>query len=77
MPRSPRWPSPISRVLVDLDRATLVDSRIIAVLAAWTGRLRAQGGSLPIICSNPNIHRIFELMGLDREFEFVRTRTGI
>jgi stage II sporulation protein AA (anti-sigma F factor antagonist) len=64
------------RVLVDLDQVTLLDSRIIAVLMSWMSRLRARGGDLPIVCSNPNVHRIFKLMGLDREFEFLRSRPG-
>lgn len=64
------------RVLIDLNQVTLVDSRVIAVLASWTNRLRARGGSMPIVCSNPNVHRLFQLMGLDQEFEFLRSRPG-
>lgn len=64
------------RVKVDLDRVTLLDSRMIAVLASWATRLTARGGSMPIVCSNPNVHRLFELMGLDREFEFLSSEAS-
>ena len=61
-------------VLVDLERATLLDSRVIAVLAAWNRRLRARSGGLPLACENPNIRRLFQMMGLDGEFDFVQQR---
>jgi anti-anti-sigma factor len=61
-------------VVVDLSDATLVDSRAIGVLLAWSERLRARGERLAIVTSDPDILRLFTTIGLDREFDFHPTR---
>lgn len=53
-------------VIVDLTDATLIDSRTIAVLVQWTEKLATAGGSLRIVCANPNILRLLARIGLDR-----------
>ena len=61
-------------VTIDLSEATLVDSRTIGVLVDWTGRLADAGGSLKIVCDNPNVLRLFTRIGLDRTLALFPTR---
>jgi anti-sigma B factor antagonist len=53
-------------LVVDLTETTFIDSTGIGVLMAGVQRLRAAGGSLELACSEPNLLRIFEIVGLDR-----------
>ena len=46
-------------VLVDLSRATFIDSTTLGVLMGAVKRLRPAGGELAIACSDPNIRKIF------------------
>lgn len=62
------------RVIVDLNGATLIDSRTIGVLAGWASKLRSRGGDLPIVCETPDIVRLFRTIGLEHSFEFHATR---
>jgi anti-sigma B factor antagonist len=54
------------RVLVDLSETTFIDSMALGVLLGSTKRLRANGGQLELIVSQPDIRRIFEITMLDR-----------
>jgi anti-sigma B factor antagonist len=56
----------VSNLIIDLGDATFIDSAAIGVLVATTKRLRRDGGSLEIVCDEPNLLRIFEIVGLDR-----------
>jgi anti-sigma B factor antagonist len=58
-------------VTVDLEQATMLDSRTIGVLVDWSARLRDAGGSLPIVCADPRIRRLFSALGLDRSLELI------
>jgi anti-sigma B factor antagonist len=55
-------------VLVDLSRATFIDSTTLGVLMGAVKRLRPVGGELAIACRDPNIRKIFEITLLDRIF---------
>jgi anti-sigma B factor antagonist len=57
-----------SRVVVDLSKATFIDSTTLGVLVGGVKRLGPNGGSLALVCSDPNIIKIFEITGLDRVF---------
>jgi len=61
-------------VVVDLSSTTFIDSTTLGVLVGGLRRLRAADGELTIVCSDPNITKIFEITGLDRVFDLVRTR---
>ena len=63
-----------SRVIVDLNSATLIDSRTIGVLASWVSKLRSGGGDLAIVCKTPDIVRLFRTIGLEQSFEFFDSR---
>src|SRR6266498_3541889 len=55
-------------VLVDLSKATFIDSTTLGVLMGAVKRLRPAGGSLALVCTDENITKIFEITGLDRVF---------
>lgn len=61
-------------VVVDLASATMLDSRTIGILLAWTERLRRIDGGLAIAGAGRDVRRLFGTIGLDREFRFVPTR---
>ncbi len=56
------------RLVVDLSRASFIDSTTLGVLVGGVKRLRDVDGSLVIVCSDPSILKIFEITGLDRIF---------
>ena len=53
-----------STVVVDLNEVTFIDSTAIGVLLGARERLRRSGGSLQIVCDEPNVVRILEIMGM-------------
>jgi len=60
-------------VLVDLSKATFIDSTTLGVLMGAVKRLRLAGGELAISCHDPNIRKIFEITLLDRVFRIFDT----
>ena len=55
-------------VLVDLSKATFIDSTTLGVLMGAVKRVRPDGGEVAIACADPNIRKIFEITLLDRVF---------
>ena len=62
------------QVIVDLSKATFIDSTTLGVLVGGVKRLRPTGGSLALVCTDQNISKIFEITGLDRVFTIYPTR---
>ena len=62
------------RLVVDLSKATFIDSTTLGVLVGGVKRLRPTGGSLSLVCTDQNISKIFEITGLDRVFTIYPTR---
>lgn len=62
------------RIVVDLTGATFIDSTTLGVLLGALKRCRPTGGQLALVCSDPNIRRVFEITLLDRVFPIFRTR---
>ena len=56
------------QIVVDLSKATFIDSTTLGVLVGGVKRLRPAGGSLTLVCTDDNITKIFEITGLDRVF---------
>ena len=56
------------QIVVDLSKATFIDSTTLGVLVGGVKRLRPAGGSLALVCTDENITKIFEITGLDRVF---------
>ena len=55
-------------IVVDLSKATFIDSTTLGVLVGGVKRLRPTGGALALVCTDQNITKIFEITGLDRVF---------
>jgi anti-sigma B factor antagonist len=62
------------RIVVDLTKATFIDSTTLGVLVGGVKRLRPTGGALALVCTDQNITKIFEITGLDRVFEIHGSR---
>ena len=62
------------QIVVDLSKATFIDSTTLGVLVGAVRRLRANEGRLTIVCNDRNVAKIFELSGLDRIFDIFPTR---
>ena len=62
------------QLVVDLSKATFIDSTTLGVLVGGVKRLRPSGGSLALVCTDQNITKIFEITGLDRVFPIHGTR---
>jgi anti-sigma B factor antagonist len=55
-------------LVVDLSDTTFIDSMTLGVLLGAVKRLRPIGGRVSVVCTDPNIRRIFEITLLDRVF---------
>ena len=64
--------APVRRVVLDLGEATFVDSTTIGTLIGASRRLRDCGRRLYVRCTNRNILRTFEIVGLEREIPVSR-----
>ena len=62
------------QIVVDLSKATFIDSTTLGVLVGGVKRLRPTGGSLALVCTDDNITKIFEITGLDRVFPIHSSR---
>ena len=62
------------QLVVDLSKATFIDSTTLGVLVGGVKRLRPTGGSLALVCTDQNITKIFEITGLDRVFPIHSSR---
>ena len=62
------------QIVVDLSKATFIDSTTLGVLVGGVKRLRPAGGQLALVCTDENITKIFEITGLDRVFTIYPTR---
>jgi len=56
-------------VLVQLADGTVIDSTVLGLLLGTLRQLRSRGCALRLVCSDPNLVRIFTLTGLDRTFD--------
>jgi anti-sigma B factor antagonist len=61
-----------SRLVVDLSLVTFIDSTTLGVLVGTARRLDA-GERLAIVCTRPNVRKIFEFSGLDGTFAIFPT----
>ena len=62
------------QLVVDLSKATFIDSTTLGVLVGGVKRPRPSGGSLALVCTDQNISKIFEITGLDRVFPIHASR---
>jgi anti-sigma B factor antagonist len=58
----------LEQVVVDLTRATFLDSVALSVLIGGHRRLKQRGLGLKVVCVDRNIGRLLTITGLDRLF---------
>lgn len=56
------------RLIIDVEKVEFLDSTGLGVLVGALKRVRADGGSLDIVCTHERILKIFEITGLDKVF---------
>ena len=56
------------RLIIDVERVDFLDSTGLGVLVGSLKRVRAEGGSLDIVCTHERILKIFDITGLDKVF---------
>ena len=61
-------------LVIDLSDTTFIDSMTLGVLLGAVKRLRPVGGRVGVVCTDPNIRRIFEITLLDRVFALHESR---
>lgn len=61
-------------VVVDLSKATFLDSMALGVLLGATKRLRDRGGRLRVVAPGSQVRRILEITHLDRVLELDGSR---
>ena len=61
-------------LVIDLTETTFIDSMTLGVLLGAVKRLRPVGGRVSVVCTDPNIRRIFEITLLDRVFALHESR---
>lgn len=57
-----------TRLVIDVQKVAFLDSTGLGVLVGALKRVRADGGSLDIVCTQERILKIFEITGLDKVF---------
>jgi anti-sigma B factor antagonist len=55
-------------LVIDVRRVEFLDSTGLGVLVGALKRVRAEGGSLDIVCTQERILKIFQITGLDKVF---------
>ena len=61
------------RLVIDLRRATFLDSSSLGVLIGAHRRLTRRGGRLVVACDQPAILKVLRVTGLDGVFDVVET----
>ncbi|MGA8850550.1 MAG: STAS domain-containing protein [Aeromicrobium sp.] len=56
------------RLIIDVQKVDFLDSTGLGVLVGALKRVRGDGGSLDIVCTQERILKIFEITGLDKVF---------
>lgn len=56
------------RLIIDVEKVDFLDSTGLGVLVGSLKRVRAEGGSLDIVCTHERILKIFDITGLDKVF---------
>lgn len=56
------------QLIIDVESVDFLDSTGLGVLVGSLKRVRADGGSLDIVCTHERILKIFDITGLDKVF---------
>jgi anti-sigma B factor antagonist len=60
-------------IVVDMERVEFLDSTGLGVLVGGLKRVRAQDGSLRLVCTQERILKIFRITGLEKVFPILAT----
>ena len=60
-------------LVVDLDQVSFIDSAGLGALVGTAKHAAASDGGLSVVCAQPQIRRLFRLVGLDRTIPVART----
>jgi anti-sigma B factor antagonist len=66
----------ITTLILNLNEVTFVDSAAVGVVMYTAKRMRQEAGALEIVCGEPNVLRIFEIVGLDRQLSISPSMPG-
>jgi anti-sigma B factor antagonist len=62
-----------TRLVIDVEKVEFLDSTGLGVLVGALKKVRADGGTLDIVCTQERILKIFDITGLDKVFGLHRT----
>ena len=62
-----------TRLIIDVEKVEFLDSTGLGVLVGALKKVRADGGTLDIVCTQERILKIFDITGLDKVFGLHRT----
>ncbi|MCW2770843.1 MAG: anti-sigma factor antagonist [Aeromicrobium sp.] len=62
-----------TRLIIDVQKVDFLDSTGLGVLVGALKRVRADDGSLDIVCTQERILKIFQITGLDKVFGLHRS----
>jgi anti-sigma B factor antagonist len=65
-----------THIVVDLSKATFIDSTTLGVLVGARKRLREHDGALAVVCPDTDKLALFEMTGLDRVFSIHADRSA-
>jgi anti-sigma B factor antagonist len=54
-------------LVIDLSETRFIDSTSVGILMGTLHRLKSTGGTLEVVCTEPNLLRVFEIVGLDKQ----------
>ena len=61
-------------MIVDLGERADASSDLLTVLHRCAGRIRALGGTLAVVCSRPELRRLFDVTLLSQGFDVYASR---
>jgi anti-anti-sigma factor len=61
------------RLVIDLERVTFLDSKVLHTLFRALEQARRGGGDVAVVCIDPTICRVLQVFGLSRELEVCKS----
>ena len=53
-----------TRLLIDFEKATFIDSAAIGVIFEGMRRINASGGTMTVVCTTENVRRVLDIAGV-------------
>jgi len=61
-------------IIINLEKVDFIDSVGLGTLVGCLKRSAEHGGSITLVCSNPQIQKVFDITGLSKIFAIYKTR---